>query len=328
MKSSAKLNGILFFHDFFCYLLLLSTVYCLLSTAAHAAGPGATSGTSLKNDIGAKSAAMGGAFTAHQGDINCLSYNPAGIAPIETREVSLSHTNSFVDTTYNSILFAMPSRYGGFGASINYFDAGKLELVMLDGTEKTVKAQQDIAAGISWGARADGIADYFEINTTISFGVTLKYFSSEIAEAATAKAYTGDIGMILRIFETTESRLNFGAAAQNLTGTLKYISDEESLPRQIRSGFSLLTPIGMERFSGMLNADVIYQMNEKKTHPRIGLELATDNYAFRIGNKFNYGAQSLSLGCGYIREPLKIDYAFSLARDLDDQHRITLGVGF
>src|SRR5258708_3071626 len=81
-----------------------------------------------KIGVGARSAAMGGAFSALADDISALYWNPAGIARLKGDNVSATYTAWFGGINHNFIGAVLPisDRYR-FGISLIVLDNGALQ---------------------------------------------------------------------------------------------------------------------------------------------------------------------------------------------------------
>ncbi|HDG68341.1 MAG TPA: hypothetical protein ENG11_04265, partial [candidate division Zixibacteria bacterium] len=65
-------------------------------------------GDFLRFGAGARSLAMGGAYTVLAKNADALLYNPAGLAGTERWELSLTHAQLFMDSRYDFVSFAYP----------------------------------------------------------------------------------------------------------------------------------------------------------------------------------------------------------------------------
>src|SRR5690348_11799385 len=64
---------------------------------------GSDGGLVLKMPVGARAAAMGGAFSGLADDITAIYWNPAGIASLKDADVDFEYAQSFGDVTYDFI---------------------------------------------------------------------------------------------------------------------------------------------------------------------------------------------------------------------------------
>src|SRR5437868_6492711 len=68
-------------------------------SAAHAVGKGTSGGQFLRVGVGARAPGMGGAFSPVADDATAIYWNPAGLAMLEKKEVSVSYNAYFKDTS-------------------------------------------------------------------------------------------------------------------------------------------------------------------------------------------------------------------------------------
>ena len=93
------------------YLRYVITLLMLPISApyAHATdGAGTTSFSFIKIIPGARQAAIGGAFSAVDGDVNALYWNPAALARLTTEQVTVTYTNYFQDVQFGFVGYARP----------------------------------------------------------------------------------------------------------------------------------------------------------------------------------------------------------------------------
>lgn len=288
-------------------LLLASFLY---------AGAGTTGGVILKESLGARSLAMGDAFTGVASGPETIFWNPAGLATMEKREVSAMYFKEIEDMGLMSLQYAHPfAEYGTAGIAIESFSAGDMELNYLDGTSKSVKAQQDFILNLAYGRT---VAESF------SAGVNLKYLNSTLAEAKSASTMTLDLGCLYQLPQITG--LSFGLALQNIGGSMKYIEEKDPLAFTVRLGASYAKELQNNIFtiSGDLN-----KPKELSARFNLGAEyLYNQMMAIRAGYKFGYDVDSFTAGFGVMIRRYSLDYAFAPKGDLGDNHRISVGIRF
>ena len=73
----------------FLTMAILPLAFSLHPSALFSAGVGTTAGQFLRVGLGARAVGLGGAFSALADDVTAIYWNPAGLAQIENREVSL-----------------------------------------------------------------------------------------------------------------------------------------------------------------------------------------------------------------------------------------------
>jgi hypothetical protein len=290
--------------------------HMLLLTSLLYAGAGTTGGAILKESLGARSLAMGDAYTGVATGPETIFWNPAGLATMDKPEVSAMYFKEIAEMGLMSIQYAQPlAEYGTAGIAVESFSAGDMELNYLDGTSKSVKAQQDIVLNLAYAK---------EIVESFSAGANLKYLSSTLAEAESASTMTMDLGLLYKL--TQVEGLSLGLNLQNIGGGMKYIEEEDPLPFTVRVGAAFTKDLQNNALtiSGDLN-----KPKELSTRFNVGAEyLYNKVMAIRAGYKFGYDVDSFTAGFGVKIDRYSLDYAFAAKGDLGDNHRISFGIKF
>ena len=127
------------------------------------------SSTFLKIPVGARPAALGGAFSSFKGDANSIAYNPGALAYMEEISVSLMRANYIGDFKHDWLSLARPHRSGVVSAiAINSLAVSSIDGYENDGTPSNSVSSADIAFNF---AHARKISD------KIGFGLNLKYIT-------------------------------------------------------------------------------------------------------------------------------------------------------
>ena len=294
------------------FAVLLTFICCGYSVYAKDAGT--TSANFLKIGAGARSAALGGSFTAVNNDIYSLYWNPAGISEIKTIEITGMRNNWIADIDYNFIGGVIPLKNFKLGISGI--------LLTMDDIDKTIEtiggyqkigtfSPKDYELVISAGKK---------INDNLNLGLSLKYIKSEL-DNYDADAVAIDAGLI---YKTKIENLQFGFAMKNLGTKMKFISKKESLPLNFQVGAEYaVIPENLKLF---LDADK-YIDNEVKIHS--GLEWNVNVLSLRIGyNSLSDIGNGLTAGLGLKYKQIKFDYAFEPQGDFGDSHRFSMTIAF
>lgn len=311
-------------------LLCLLFILACQATLARAEGSGAAF---LKIGVGARPIAMGNAFTAVADDINAISWNPAGLARIGSREVGATHAELFADTRYEYVAYAHPLSNRSGGSSYGTLGLGILHLSQ--GTIQGRDASRRPTAGFSGSDTALSLAFGRAIGGSASLGSGLKYLSSSIG-GESAHSVALDLGATYR---PRVRGLALGASLQNLGPGLAFISDTNSLPLTLSVGASLR--LG----SGILPAmDLRTRPGDGKISAGLGMEYAAlPVLSLRAGylsalagglsangaanDKFG-DAAGLGAGIGLRVSRYYLDYAFTPFGELGNVQRISLGTRF
>ena len=118
--------------------ILLMAASCL--NAHGTSGDGGDAGAFLKNGIGVRAISMGKAFVAVADDANAGYWNPAGLAVLNTTQLSAMYSNPMnhdiiggagvEDIGYHTFSLAHPTRFGSVGLNLAYLNVGGIEEVV------------------------------------------------------------------------------------------------------------------------------------------------------------------------------------------------------
>lgn len=274
-------------------------------------GPAVSAGKNLLQPAGARAAALGEAMTAATDDVTAFAYNPSALATLTTAKLSFLYNRGLVDDTYGQAQLGLPLKKAAIGVNVGYYDGGALDL--FDGvTKKKVRAQSDFLGSIGLGQNFG----------RFRLGASGKYISSELGERAKATAFAVDLGAGMNV----SKRFQFGLAAQNLGGSLKYDVASEHLPQTFRAGVSYL--LISKKAPTTLLLDAPYFYFEKELRPGVGLETNLGLLALRAGYHNRINLTEFSFGAGIQLGAATLDYAFALVEHLNSHHRISLGYRF
>ncbi len=180
----------------------------------------------VRMDPHARSAALGGAFTAVTTDYNLLRYNPAGLGLLSRPLLSASY-HSWIETSHqNHFELAFPTRRGGLGMSVSYLNAGSIDEI--DASFQTTGRRLH-TSDLLWmigAARQLRLGD-----GTAAVGVGLRYLYQNLASFP-GTALGLDVGSLLAY-----GPLSMGLAIQNLPlQAARFDRALEPLPRMWRAG--------------------------------------------------------------------------------------------
>ena len=279
---------------------------------------GTTGFNFLKIGVGARAAALGGAYTATTGDLEAIGWNPAGLLGIGERSAALSYTSYLVDTETGFLSVGRPGERRDWALSVNYVSYGDMRRTDSQGADLGTFGAFDLAAYLTaaqqvWGGRA-------------TLGASLKAIYSSIDDY-TSDAYAVDLGIIA---PGPVAGMTLGASLANV-GTVRsgYTSGyEDDLPVLIRLGVThrpAHMPLPM-----VLLADLTVP-NDNDAYLTFGAEIrVADRLYLRPGYSLQNagvdGDESLgvSAGAGLELARYRLDYAFSSYPTLGDVHRVSL----
>jgi hypothetical protein len=280
---------------------------------------------------------MGGAFVAVANDPTSIYWNPAGIAGLVRKNVTLSHSEWPADINYEYLAAIFPvERLGGsigiqFGAL--YTDINETTELQPFGTGQTF-SYTDFVGGLTYARR---------FTDKLLIGGTLKFVHENLGVdvgGTTINTWLVDVGSIYYI---GFGSLRIGVALANFGPDFspngKYFSpagevrewDSANPPTQFRWGVAW-EPIETKTMM-LTTALEVSQPADNQQALKAGLEWTIQRVlALRTGYDFNADEIKWSAGAG-ARATLgttqgTVDYAFSDGGVLGGIHQFSLGVQF
>lgn len=319
----------------------LVALACVLGWSGRAS---AASGASfLKIPTGARSVAMGNAYTAIANDVTALHWNPGGLQGITRKELSMMHAELFADTRYDFVGFAMPlgqailrapTAAGERGAAMESpwaagFSAVYLSHGAIDGRDDSGNKNGSFTA--SDFSFSLGLAHRMTRRT--SAGASLKMIRENIASES-ASGFAVDLGLVSRT-----PRLNLGLAIQNVGPSMKFGSSHYNLPLTISAGAGYTIGGGVT-----LSADYRHRPIDNVSSLGFGGELSLlSSFSLRAGYlsnltalqktqdaKSSFADQLSGLGMGFGLKLFRsqLDYAMTPMGELGISQRLSLTVRF
>lgn len=294
----------------------------------------------------ARSAGMGGAYTAVSDDSGGILYNPAGIVQAENYELNFMYAKLFtgldaVDLGLNYGAFIIPTKImGTFGLNWANFIAADLY------REDTVT--------ITYARNLNELIKYYfkkKLVPEISFGINIKYLLHSytldkrtridpVFEHGNSKANVGiDLGIWSRPFAEKYPDFSTGFMLKNINQPDVGLKTKDTVPMEIR--FALAYKLRRwSRISDVLTSiDLVYRnqqwgSNREKINIHLGMEAWMFNkiLGFRLGGNYNELSTGFSVRLPEkLRLNLKLDYAFlwpMMIRETLGTHRVALTYKF
>ena len=188
----------------------------------------------LKNGIGARPLAMGGAFTGLSDDESALYYNPAGISGVRTKAFAASYVNYFGDVNSGYLGFLYPlGENQTAGAALNYFNYGTF--VGLDSAGNSIGnfTPGDLAFQLTYARR---------FPSGLSLGLSSEIIYEKIQDYSSS-ALALDLGLL---YNFAGGRGRAGVALQHLGFQISsfWNAPREGLPTVVKVGGSI-HPVGL-----------------------------------------------------------------------------------
>lgn len=319
---------------FVLWLLVILLGLSGLSALFPASSLAASGASFLKLGVGARALGLGSAYTAIAEDSTALHWNPAGLAFVQKAEVSATHAELFAGSRSDFLGYAQTVKRASSSESLLSFGVSALYLNQpdLDGRSESRSATGDFNAGdlaVTFaGAKNVG---------PLSLGAGVKVLRSQIA-GETASGLALDIGTV---WKRPGSKLQLGAAVQNLGPQMKFAQDSYALPLTLSGGAGYHIARGL-----LVSADLKTRPYDSKTSLSFGTEFApVSMLALRCGylaegaaskapvsgggfekNAANLTGFGFGLGLKFSRAAL--DYAFTPSGELGNSQRLSLSVKF
>jgi hypothetical protein len=266
----------------------------------------------LRIDVPARQTAMGGAYTAMDGDLNGLSCNPASLAVIPKREAAFSYVDYFLDFQLGFVGFSSPLRNGGtLALGIGYANYGEFEWTDEDGRSTGSSAPGDVAVTAAYAAG---------LSKSTRYGASVRYIRSSIQDYSADAAVVG--AGLIHVFPSQQ--LTVGLAVVNAGKGLHGFQDRvEQVPTSIRAGLTkrlahlpLLVALDAVQYTGSSKSvfgNTVVSVGGEFTLSRIllwrfgytstGAEQRTGSSGGRLSG--------VSLGAGLTVRNFKIDYGYA-----------------
>jgi hypothetical protein len=301
-------------------IVLCGTLLGGLAALAEARGVGTSAGNFLKAGWGARPSGMGGAFVAIADDTNALEWNPAGLSQLSPNyfNASFEHVFWFNDVEYEVLSVAqyLQDTYGA-GMQILYRHMPDIDNDIEDLDPLKVF---DVAGIFGFGMQI----------SNFSVGLNLKLYESRLGtEDLFGQAV--DLGMLVFFLER---RITLGLAIQNLGPDVQ----GDSLPLNIRGGFSYRETFGENKEHGLNAALEINQPLDNKLNLLLGAEYwYLRTFGVRTGFRQQLGgndlqsdnvANRLTVGLSARWADLQLDYGFVPYAALGGTHRLALTVKY
>jgi hypothetical protein len=307
---------------FFAFGAAMLVAAVALVAPVRAEGGGTTAGFLLV-PVGGRAAAMGGAYTGLAEDAYAMHYNPAGLA-LSSREVVFAHNAYLLDLSQEYLAAAYPLSVGTIGASVNYFDYGDLDRTTISNT-----GAPNTPASFATGSRFEASNYAISVgygrqmfNDALHIGLAVKYLHQEI-DIYSDGTFAADLGLYYR---EKDNPFSVGLSVLNIGDKLRMQSRNDRLPVTVRFGGAFRTL--SERL--VLAADVEKTIEDETYYGHVGGEWwVHPMLAIRVGYDATSDAgNGLRLGLGARVQSLSVDYAWSDEKELEDAHRVSLGLEF
>ena len=300
-------------------LVVMSVCANMGFAAFSSADLGTTSAAFLKLGAGARPSAMGNCYVGIADDSTAIYWNPAGLAQIDAKNgtASLMHAVWFEEILYDWASYAVPIRnWGVFGIGVQYLSYGSIDQTDNTGLNTGTFSPTDMAISLAWAKKIKG----FDV------GLNIKYISSKIVNTATA--YAADLGVMKKLMD---NKLSLGLAVQNMGTALKYVTDNEPLPFNIKAGGAYKIKsnwLGTIDINAPIDGPVYYGAGTEYVQKLSGKMQIAGRAGYNTENINTGGLNGFTVGLGIKYLDYALDYAFVPYGDLGNTNRISFTVAF
>ncbi len=343
------------------YEVIITLVFLMLISLPLYAGDagriGTAAGEQLKQPVGARDLAMGGANLAYTKGVDALYWNPAGLSNMESGfQAAFSRVTIFNDIAVN--YFALGVDFGNLGTlgfDIKSFDFGDISLT----TQEDMDGTSGATFSPTWGTI--GLTYANKLTTSIQVGVKAKFVYESVPRAG-GNAVAFDLGIQYKniaglqgfsfavLMKNIGSNMKYGGSALTekvvdpTTGVTKYyerVASSDQLPAFMSIG--LAYNMDLNESSNVLFTGLFQNNNVEYDMFKLGVEYANKNdivpFAVRAGYIIandipdNYKQlYTYSFGVGVEKKfgnaMIGIDYAYRDADIFDANNMFTIHVGF
>lgn len=298
----------------------LAAAALVFSPVAARAGSeqGGQAGAFMSYGVGGRALAMGGAYYAISDDATAGYWNPAGLAQLQRKEITLMQASLFADTKLDYLAYAHPLKGGStFGVSVTQLASAGFEQVDVAFDPNTQEpslvtkagsfADQQRAIALSWGKN---------VTETVAFGGSLKQVTRQLGPS-TDSFSTLDMGVLKAM-----GPYKLGLGLQNAFSQTSGDTDDK-LPVTIKIGNAV--KLFKERLT--LGLDVTKPLSGGMDMRFGGEYWVSRWFAFRFGLMGLPAIQETDFGFGLNFRSFGIDFAQGI-HDLGSSSRISLSFRF
>ncbi|MBC8490149.1 MAG: PorV/PorQ family protein [Bacteroidetes bacterium] len=276
-------------------------------------GAGNTGLAFLKLGVGARSIAMGEAFSSISDDATAIIYNPARLNFGLNNNVTLMHNFSVQDMSTDFIGTKFTIDKFAFGVGILKTSVNDIEVRNIPGEPLDKFDSQNLSINLSVS---------YKLYDVFSIGISSKFLYEKI--------YVDDASGLGFDFGTSYSKdnLNFSFVVANIGSIDELRNTSTKLPTLVRfgSGYSFFE----EDFSFLIGVDGFKVLDGGQLHIHTGGEVGYRDFVFaRVGYQSNYENKNITTGLGFKYKSIYLDYAFvPYTSEFGSSNTFSLGMSF
>lgn len=268
------------------------------------------------NNLSARAAALGSAFTGLADDSSALFSNPAGLAWLTKGEITLNSHLGLADTLQETAVLGLATgKWGGFGLACSYLDYGTME-----GRDNLGSLAPNYSAN-RWGLQEGWGVKILE---PLSLGVALLY-SRESVSGTGSSFFVPEAGLLWEPLKNLRCGLAYEYGGwSSIPGNLdSFLKVGASYLFRIDPSFQLLAALDDSMELNSLN------------YFQTGVEASwKSRYFLRAGYRGAFtdneygGFWGFSFGGGLALAGFNLDYAYLPYGDLGNMHRFSVTYPF
>lgn len=296
------------------------------ATGFSANASGTTGSDFLNLGVGARGAALGGAFLTVVDDANAVYWNPAALTNVKTTSLTAMH---------NAYIAGIRSEFVGvaqrvdvdwvLGGGVHYVNSGAINQTDVSGNVIGTFTPSDYLFMVSAGR---SVLDLSDRDGDVSVGLTVKGFSSQIVDRASGWAF--DVGVL--VSRNLPVPMHLGVAVQNIGGGQKFDQIRENLPFNLKFGASATVLPGLlvsvdatAPRGGKLRGQAGVELSGGLSEDLVGaVRGGIDSTVYRDQPGFS----GFSMGAGLTVTYLTLDYAVVPFGYLGTAHRFSVSFKF
>lgn len=267
----------------------------------------------LKLGIGARSIAMGEAFSSLADDGTAYIYNPARMNASESGNVMAMFNKTMLDMTTNYVGAKFRIKKFGIGIGLLKTTVSDIEVRNIPGAPLEKFNADNFSGGISLS---------YEVYKNLALGITGKLLYEKIY-IDEASGFGMDIGANY-IFDN----FSFAAVVSNIGSVNALKNEETKLPTSLRFGGSYVYKKDNFSVTGALDGYKV--LDGGSFHGHFGAEGGYKDFIFlRAGYMTGYENKGFTAGLGFRYKSLYLDYAFQpYSTGFGSGNSISLGYNF
>jgi len=269
----------------------------------------------FKVDVDAALSGQGSAGIASSGNASIMWSNPAAVNLSRNSNFTFSHLSYIFDLSLNNATISFNKGNCSFGFGLTFLNYGSITKTDISGQTIGEYHPTDLIGIVNYSRR---------ISPSLYLGSNLKLAYEKI-DTETAFGIGADIGLV---YDSLIKNLNLAFTIQNLGTSSEMKNKSIELPSLLKLGTSYNFNINAQT-SAALVADLVHYF-DVDTKLNTGLTFSFENSIYtRLGYKFNYDVQDVTLGLGIKINKYAFNYSFvPYQNELGNSHIISLSRQF